>query len=97
MKLNNYRIIFKLILSHLAAPLEDHWGPLVGRDPPVGKPCFTPLHSMLGIVLAADRPCSGKPCVTMNFQVPWWKSDISQQELANQVQSMKMRLNVVFK
>ncbi len=41
MKLNNYRIIFKLILSHLAAPLEDHWGPLVGRDPPVGNPCIT--------------------------------------------------------
>ncbi len=38
MKLNNYRIIFKLILSHLAAPLEDHWGPLVGCDPPVGNP-----------------------------------------------------------
>ncbi len=38
MKLNNYRIIFKLILSHLAAPLEDHWGPLVGRDPRLGTP-----------------------------------------------------------
>ncbi len=45
MKLNNYRIIFKLILSHLAAPLEDHWGPLVGRDPPVGNPCATGMSA----------------------------------------------------
>ncbi len=41
MKLNNYRIIFKLILRCLAAPLEHHWGPLVGRDPPVGNPWFS--------------------------------------------------------